>query len=111
MTLEVRVHVRVLEPLKILYGECLPEVIRMVKDGFVGDPTKQMVYYQAGIGTYNIPQIATPLYSNISKTFDMMFASNMDHHIMGRYAFLMENCEEFSSHLLVTLLIFFHTIR
>lgn len=31
------------------------------------DPDKQLVYYQAGIGTYTTPDIATPFASAISK--------------------------------------------
>lgn len=31
------------------------------------DPDKQLVYYQAGIGTYTTPEIATPFMSSISK--------------------------------------------
>lgn len=58
-----------------------------------GQPDRQMVYYQAGIGTYTIPQIATPLYSKLSKTWDLMVATSLDHHVMGGYEFLMENCE------------------
>ena len=58
-----------------------------------GDKNQQLVYYQAGIGTYTIPQIATPFYANISKTIDLMFANNLNHHVMGGYEFLMENCE------------------
>ena len=58
-----------------------------------GDPDRQMVYYQAGIGTYTIPQIATPFYANLSKTIDMMLATNLNHHVMGGYEFLMEHCE------------------
>ncbi|PPQ95701.1 hypothetical protein CVT26_008382 [Gymnopilus dilepis] len=55
------------------------------------DPEKQLVYYQAGIGTYTVPQIATPMMSKLSKTLDMAIAWNMDAHIMGGYEFLMEN--------------------
>lgn len=58
-----------------------------------GDTTQQLVYYQAGIGTYTIPQIATPLYSKLSKTWDLMVASSLDHHVMSGYEFLMESCE------------------
>lgn len=58
-----------------------------------GVTDKQLVYYQAGIGTYTIPQIATPLYSKFSKTWDLMVATSLDHHVMGGYEFLMENCE------------------
>lgn len=52
-----------------------------------------MVYYQAGIGTYTVPQVATPFWTNISKTVDMMIAWNLDAHVMGGYEFLMENYE------------------
>ncbi|KAH9480835.1 hypothetical protein JR316_0007437 [Psilocybe cubensis] len=55
------------------------------------DPEKQLVYYQAGIGTYTTPQIATPFMSKISQTLDMMIAWNLDAHIMGGYEFLMQN--------------------
>ncbi|TFK33616.1 hypothetical protein BDQ12DRAFT_766453 [Crucibulum laeve] len=62
------------------------------------DPTKQMVYYQAGIGTYTTPQIATPMVAKMSKTslytlqtLDEMIAWNLDAHIMGGYEFLMEH--------------------
>ena len=63
------------------------------------DHSQQMVYYQvrthvavfdnslnssqAGIGTYTIPQIATPLWSNFSKTVDAAIAWNMHSHVMG----------------------------
>ncbi|KIM41061.1 hypothetical protein M413DRAFT_72257 [Hebeloma cylindrosporum] len=58
------------------------------------DPGKQLVYYQAGIGTYTTPQIATPLASTISKNLDMAIAWNLDSHIMDKpsgYEFLMQN--------------------
>ncbi|KAJ7598621.1 hypothetical protein C8J56DRAFT_1039510 [Mycena floridula] len=55
------------------------------------DRTKQMVYYQAGIGTYISPQIATPLYAKLSKTLDTMIACHLDAHVMDGYEFLMQN--------------------
>ncbi|KZT19040.1 hypothetical protein NEOLEDRAFT_1078676 [Neolentinus lepideus HHB14362 ss-1] len=55
------------------------------------DRQRQMVYYQAGIGTYTVPQIATPFWTSVSKTIDMMIAWNLDAHVMGGYEFLMEN--------------------
>ncbi|KAH7886401.1 hypothetical protein F5I97DRAFT_1267285 [Phlebopus sp. FC_14] len=57
------------------------------------DPSQQMVYYQAGIGTYTIPEIATPFWSNVSKTIDMMIGNHLDAHVMGGYEFLMQNYE------------------
>ncbi|KAI6161304.1 hypothetical protein EDD17DRAFT_1759355 [Pisolithus thermaeus] len=59
------------------------------------DPRQQMVYYQAGMGTYTIPQIATPFYTKISKVFDMMLGHHLDAHVMAGYEFLMQNCEYF----------------
>ncbi|KAJ6585623.1 hypothetical protein B0H19DRAFT_1110303 [Mycena capillaripes] len=56
-----------------------------------GDRTKQMVYYQAGIGTYTSPQIATPMMSRVSKFIDEAVAWNLDAHVMDGYEFLMQN--------------------
>jgi len=55
------------------------------------DHTQQMVYYQSGIGTYTIPQIATPFYSKLAETIDLAVAISLDAHVMDGYAFLMEN--------------------
>ncbi|KAF7358996.1 DUF2235 domain-containing protein [Mycena sanguinolenta] len=57
-----------------------------------GDRSRQMVYYQAGIGTYTTPQIATPFWSKISKLLDTGLAMSLDAHVMGGYEFLMQNC-------------------
>ncbi|KAI0066519.1 hypothetical protein BV25DRAFT_1395427 [Artomyces pyxidatus] len=55
------------------------------------DRSQQMVYYQAGIGTYTIPQIATPFVASFDKTLDEAFGVHLDAHVMGGYEFLMEN--------------------
>ena len=55
------------------------------------DHSQQMVYYQAGIGTYTIPQIATPLWSKFSETVDAAIAWKLDAHVMGKCAF-QEEC-------------------
>ncbi|KAG5638609.1 hypothetical protein H0H81_011499 [Sphagnurus paluster] len=47
------------------------------------DREHQMCYYQAGIGTYTNPEIATPLMAKISKTLDEAIAWNLDAHVMG----------------------------
>ncbi|KAH7926861.1 hypothetical protein BV22DRAFT_1008135 [Leucogyrophana mollusca] len=57
------------------------------------DKSQQMVYYQAGIGTYTIPQIATPVMAGLSKTLDMMVGKHLNAHVMGGYEFLMQNYE------------------
>ncbi|KAK7062837.1 hypothetical protein VNI00_000332 [Paramarasmius palmivorus] len=58
------------------------------------DRSKQMVYYQARIGTYTSPQVATPLMSKAVRTLDEMVALHLDAHVMGPsdgYEFLMQN--------------------
>lgn len=55
------------------------------------DKTKQMVYYQSGIGTYVSPKVATPVMSKVSQTLDAMIAWNLDAHVMDGYEFLMQN--------------------
>ncbi|KAJ3983508.1 hypothetical protein F5890DRAFT_1522779 [Lentinula detonsa] len=55
------------------------------------DLSKQMVYYQAGIGTYTSPKVATPMMSRISKATDMLFANQLNAHVMDGYEFLMQN--------------------
>lgn len=57
------------------------------------DPAQQMVYYQAGIGTYNTTQIATPSGAKLSKTIDMMVGKHLDGHVMDGYKFIMQNYE------------------
>ncbi|KAJ4479369.1 hypothetical protein J3R30DRAFT_3657352 [Lentinula aciculospora] len=42
-------------------------IVRLFSVLLKGDRDKQMVYYQAGIGTYTSPQIATPMMAKFSK--------------------------------------------
>ncbi|KAF9076954.1 hypothetical protein BDP27DRAFT_1442309 [Rhodocollybia butyracea] len=55
------------------------------------DNEQQLVYYQAGIGTYTSPEIATPLRAKLSKTIDMAIGWYLSAHVMGGYEFLMQN--------------------
>ncbi|KZP04656.1 hypothetical protein FIBSPDRAFT_923299 [Athelia psychrophila] len=55
------------------------------------DVTQQLVYYQAGIGTYTIPEIASSIGASFQKLLDMMIGIHLDAHIMGGYEFLMQN--------------------
>ncbi|KAF9259354.1 hypothetical protein L218DRAFT_874918 [Marasmius fiardii PR-910] len=57
------------------------------------DPKEQLVYYQAGIGTYTIPQIAKPTMAKLKKVLDMMVGVHLDAHVMSGYEFLMQNYE------------------
>lgn len=53
------------------------------------DPDKQLVYYQSGIGTYNIPQIAKPAMAKFKRVLDSMIAVHLNAHVMSGYEFLM----------------------
>jgi len=55
------------------------------------DPSRQLVYYQSGIGTYTIPQIAKPWMANLQKTLDAMMGKHLNAHIMAGYEFLMQH--------------------
>jgi uncharacterized protein (DUF2235 family) len=55
------------------------------------DKDKQLVYYQAGIGTYNSPKIVSPTLSKLKLVLDLMFAGSLDAHVMCGYEFLMQN--------------------
>ncbi|KAJ3924987.1 MAG: hypothetical protein NXY57DRAFT_1033063 [Lentinula lateritia] len=55
------------------------------------DPSQQLVYYQSGIGTYTIPQIAQPWMAKLHKAADMMVGIHLDAHVMTGYEFLMQN--------------------
>jgi hypothetical protein len=39
---------------------------------------------QAGIGTYSIPEMATPMMAKVSKTVDMMIGNHLNAHVMGQ---------------------------
>jgi len=53
-----------------------------------GDTERQMVYYQAGIGTYTD---GNEMFTEVSKTLDEALAWGLDRHIMDGYEFLMQN--------------------
>jgi len=55
------------------------------------DPNKQLVYYQAGIGTYTSNVLQTPIVEGMSKLLDQMIAWNLPDHIKDGYLFLMQN--------------------
>ncbi|KAF8899389.1 hypothetical protein BD779DRAFT_1431850 [Infundibulicybe gibba] len=57
------------------------------------DSSQQLVYYQAGIGTYTIPQIAKPMMAKMHKAMDTMVGVHLDAHVMSGYEFLMQNYE------------------
>ncbi|KAF5372317.1 hypothetical protein D9615_009242 [Tricholomella constricta] len=71
-----------------LQNSNIVELFAMLKKD---DREQQMCYYQAGIGTYTNPEIATPMMAKISKALDEAIAWNLDAHVMDGYEFLMQN--------------------
>ncbi|PSR75657.1 hypothetical protein PHLCEN_2v8948 [Hermanssonia centrifuga] len=55
------------------------------------DNSRQLVYYQAGLGTYTDPLLKSPIVSAVSMTLDQMLAWNLASHVKDGYAFLMQN--------------------
>ena len=47
--------------------------------------TYSLPFFQAGIGTYNIPEIAKPWMAKLARTLDMMIGIHLNAHIMGMY--------------------------
>lgn len=66
-------------------------IVQLVSALKKDDRTKQMVYYQSGIGTYTSPKIVTPVATKISLILDAMIAWNLGAHVMAGYEFLMQN--------------------
>ena len=58
-----------------------------------GDDSRQVVYYQTGIGTYSVREVASRLVTKMNKDLDLMFARTLMHHVMSGYKFLMHECE------------------
>jgi len=55
------------------------------------DPSRQMAYYQTGIGTYTNAPVTLPVTRKLSQVVDAMIAWNLDSHVMGGYEFLMQH--------------------
>ncbi|KAJ7157325.1 hypothetical protein C8R46DRAFT_1225920 [Mycena filopes] len=49
------------------------------------DKSQQLVYYQAGIGTYSVPEIARPWLAKFHRALDAMLGSHLNAHVMDQY--------------------------
>ena len=47
---------------------------------------EQLVYYQAGMGTYTNSAFITPVFSKVSKIWDEMVAWNLASHVQSSYS-------------------------
>ncbi|CAL1705633.1 unnamed protein product, partial [Somion occarium] len=66
-------------------------VVQLVSILKKDDISKQLVYYQPGIGTYADPILKAPVFEAVSKALDAMLATNLSSHIKAGYSFLMQN--------------------
>ncbi|CAE6399406.1 unnamed protein product [Rhizoctonia solani] len=69
-------------------------IVRFVQLLKKDDRSKQMVYYQAGIGTGIGPKPSGKILSKLSQTVDMALATGLSVHVRGGYEFLMQNYTE-----------------
>ncbi|CAE6454862.1 unnamed protein product [Rhizoctonia solani] len=76
------------------YDQDNSNIVRFVQLLKKDDRSKQMVYYQAGIGTGIGPKPSGKLLSKISQTVDMALATGLSVHVRGGYEFLMQNYTE-----------------
>ncbi|KAF8597981.1 hypothetical protein BDV93DRAFT_499142 [Ceratobasidium sp. AG-I] len=58
------------------------------------DPSEQMVYYQAGIGTAVDPRKGKPWFPPVHMIIDAAFANGLGGHVRAGYEFLMQNYSE-----------------
>ncbi|KAJ1309349.1 hypothetical protein OPQ81_006128 [Rhizoctonia solani] len=76
------------------YDQDNSNIVRFVQLLKKDDKSKQMVYYQAGIGTGVGPKPGSKLLSKVSQTLDMALATGLSIHVRGGYEFLMQNYTE-----------------
>ncbi|CAE6474913.1 unnamed protein product [Rhizoctonia solani] len=76
------------------YDKDNSNIVRFVQLLKKDDRSKQMVYYQAGIGTGVGPRPSGKFLSKLSMTVDMALATGLSVHVRGGYEFLMQNYTE-----------------
>ncbi|KAH7317499.1 hypothetical protein B0J17DRAFT_686697 [Rhizoctonia solani] len=76
------------------YDKDNSNIVRFVQLLKKDDRSKQMVYYQAGIGTGVGPRPTSKFLSKLSMTVDMALATGLSVHVRGGYEFLMQNYTE-----------------
>ncbi|CAE7192828.1 unnamed protein product [Rhizoctonia solani] len=76
------------------YDQDNSNIVKFVQLLKKDDKSKQMVYYQAGIGTGVGLKPTGKLMSKISQTVDMALATGLSVHVRAGYEFLMQNYTE-----------------
>lgn len=70
------------------FGPCNTNVVRLVQV-LDRDPSRQLVYYDPGVGTLPEPGFVTPVGQAISQVFGLAFGAGLAGKISRAYAFLM----------------------
>ncbi|KZS92263.1 hypothetical protein SISNIDRAFT_429504 [Sistotremastrum niveocremeum HHB9708] len=73
------------------FGDDNSNIVKFFRLLKKNDPTRQMCYYQAGIGTYSNPSIATPGAAFVANKLDEAVAWYLHAHVQEGYEFLMQN--------------------
>lgn len=60
----------------------------------LGDPTKQVAYYDPGVGTFSSSGAWTPVARRLSKLFGLAFGSGMKTNLAEAYSYLVRTYEE-----------------
>ncbi|KAF8597982.1 hypothetical protein BDV93DRAFT_478920 [Ceratobasidium sp. AG-I] len=76
------------------FDEDITNIVRFFQLLKKDDRSKQMVYYQAGIGTAVDPRKGKPWFSKVYKVVDAAIATGLGRHVRGGYEFLMQNYTE-----------------
>ncbi|QRW07899.1 choline transport protein [Ceratobasidium sp. AG-Ba] len=73
------------------FGDQNTNVIKLVELLKKNDPSRQMVYYQTGIGTYAPPGLTTTFGLRVAEQADKAVAWYLYQHVIDGYKFLMQN--------------------
>jgi uncharacterized protein (DUF2235 family) len=74
------------------FGPENTNVVRLVQ-GLERDPTKQLLYYDPGVGTLPEPGVFTWLGKKLSTWFDLAFGTGLSRKVEGAYTYLMDFIE------------------
>ncbi|CCO35988.1 putative protein YEL023C [Rhizoctonia solani AG-1 IB] len=76
------------------FDKDITNIVRFFRMLKKGDPSRQMVYYQPGVGTGMKTSSANPFLKKFSLLVDAAFANGLPAHVRGGYEFLMNNYKE-----------------
>lgn len=76
------------------YGSINSNVVKLFSF-LAKDNPNQLVYYQAGVGTYNVgPEFVSTVARWIARTVDLGFATSLNAHVKGGYRYLQDHYQD-----------------